>query len=244
MMRPSGFAHPIDIEEETSPDSVPETSYATRAKLTMSTPGDEASWRVVNQRLRGLKQRTFLLVSNTGPGREGYSYCTSCGRIEATTELQPLLGGPHAKPFPTRAGESICSGGFTARKVVLGTDFITDITLFSMRVEEPMRLKPGWYSTDVALRTLSEALAKTACLMLEIEPGELLAEYRPGLTSGGQTGLEAEIFLYDTLPGGAGCNARGLFVHDVAPYRSGSRRVPIRSRMILTWERKACARHK
>jgi hypothetical protein len=207
-MRPSGFAHPIDIEEETSPDSVPETSYATRAKLTMSTPGDEASWRVVNERLKGLKQRTFLLVSNTGPGREGYSYCTSCGRIEATTELQPLLGSPHAKPFPTRAGESICSGGFTARKVVLGTDFITDITLFSMRVEEPMRLKPGWHSTDVALRTLSEARAKTACLMLEIEPGELLAEYRPGLTSGGQTGLEAEIFLYDTLPGGAGFSSQ------------------------------------
>jgi hypothetical protein len=31
-----------------------------------------------------------------------------------------------------------------------------------------------------------------------------MAEYRPALTPAGSNGLEAEIFLYDTLPGGAG----------------------------------------
>jgi hypothetical protein len=40
--------------------------------------------------------------------------------------------------------------------------------------------------------------------MLEIEPGELMAEYRPSLTPEGRDGLKAEIFLYDTLAGGAG----------------------------------------
>src|SRR3984957_20821674 len=92
----------------------------------------------------------------------------------------------------------------TTRHIVLGTDFITDISLFSLRVRAPLRLKPGYYPTDVALRTLSEALAKAACQILEIEPGELLAEYRPALTREGRVGREAEIFLYDTLPGGAG----------------------------------------
>ena len=87
---------------------------------------------------------------------------------------------------------------------MLGTDFITDIALFSLRVAAPLKLKPGFYPTDVALRTVSEALAKAACEMLEIEAGELMAEYRPALTAGGRTGVEAEIFLYDTLPGGAG----------------------------------------
>jgi hypothetical protein len=67
-----------------------------------------------------------------------------------------------------------------------------------------MRLLPGNFPTDVALRTASEALAKAAAKLLDIEPGELLAEYRPALTELGPTGLEAEIFLYDTLPGGAG----------------------------------------
>ena len=67
-----------------------------------------------------------------------------------------------------------------------------------------MSLKPGHTSTLVALRTVSEALAAAACQLLEIEPGELMAEFRPALTPAGTTGLEAEVFLYDTLPGGAG----------------------------------------
>ncbi len=44
--------------------------------------------------------------------------------------------------------------------------------------------------------------------MLEIEPGELMAESRPALTPGGTSGLEAEIFVYDTLPGGAGFSSQ------------------------------------
>lgn len=205
-MRPSGFAHPIDLEEETSPDNVPETSYATRAKLTMR--GDQAGWRAINDRLRGLKQRTFLMVSNTGPDAEGYSYCVACGRIEATTQEAPKLYAPHPKPFPTNPGEETCLGSATARKIVLGTDFVTDVALFNMRLTLPIRLRPGAYETEVTLRTASEALAKAACLILEVEPGEILAEFRPGLSSGGSAGEEVEVFLYDTLAGGAGFSSQ------------------------------------
>ena len=64
-----------------------------------------------------------------------------------------------------------------------------------MEVTAPLSLLPGQYPTDVALRTVSEALAKAASQLLEIEPGELMAEYRPSLTPEGQQGLKAEIFL-------------------------------------------------
>lgn len=203
-MRPPGFAHPIDMEEVTSPDEIPETSYATRAKLTMSTPSSDCGWVTVNDRVQGLSLREHLLVSNTGPKREGYVYCTKCGRIEASTDTNKRLIGEHRKPFPERDSKMLCEGNGLTSHLVLGTDFITDIALFSMRVEEPMRLRPGSYPTDVALRTVSEALAKAAAKLLEIEPGELLAEFRPALTEAGTAGREAEIFLYDTLPGGAG----------------------------------------
>ena len=202
-LRPPGFAHPVDVDEVTSPDDMPETSYATRAKLTMPTPADEGKWVRVNDRLRVLKERQHLLVSNTGPRNDGYSYCTKCGRIEASIDPNPTLLMPHRKPYPDDKDPS-CEGSGTTRHIVLGTDFITDIALFSLRVEDPLVLKPGYYPTDVALRTVSEALAKAASQMLEIEPGELMAEYRPALTQAGRNGLEAEIFLYDTLPGGAG----------------------------------------
>lgn len=78
---------------------------------------------------------------------------------------------------------------------MLGTDFITEIALFSMKVGPPLKLKHGQYATDVALRTVSEALAKAASQLLEIEPAELMAEYRPSLTPEGREGLKAEIFL-------------------------------------------------
>jgi len=206
-LRPPGFAHPVDIDEVTSPDDTPETSYATRAKLTMPTPAEESKWVQVNDRLRVLKERQHLLVSNTGPGDDGYSYCTKCGRIEASSDPNPTLLMPHRKPYPDDK-QPACEGNGTTRHIVLGTDFITDIALFSLRVAVPLKLKPGYYPTDVALRTISEALAKASCQILEIEPGELMAEYRPALTPAGRKGLEAEIFLYDTLPGGAGFASR------------------------------------
>ncbi len=201
-LRPPGFAHPVAKEEVTSPDDMPETSYATRAKLVMPTPADDDKWAWVNDRIRVMPNRQHLLVSNTGPKQEGYNYCTICGLIESSAEGTASISAPHPKPYPDK--EPTCAGNRTSRNIVLGTDFITDIALFSMRVEAPLKLKPGYYPTDVALRTVSEALAKAACAILEVEPGELMAEYRPALTPAGKVGLEAEIFLYDTLPGGAG----------------------------------------
>ncbi len=203
-LRPPGFAHPVDIEEVTSPDDMPETSYATRAKLTMGTPDESAGWARINERVRILADRQHLLVSNTGPKRDGYTYCTSCGRIESSHEREPKLNDAHRKPYPEDDAKTVCQGINPTRHLVLGTDFITDIALFSLRVEPPLSLRPGHSSTNVALRTVSEALAKAACQLLEIEGGELMAEFRPALTPEGKRGSEAEIFLYDTLAGGAG----------------------------------------
>ncbi len=201
-MRPTGFAHPITVPEVTSPDDIPETSYATRAKLTMESP-DDSKWVMQSERVRHLAVRTHLLVSNTGPAKQGYLYCTRCGRIEATTTPHSPLLQEHSKPYPDPADQT-CKGGAAAREVVLGTDFITDVALFSFRLEDPIRLHAAASITRVALRTLCEALARAATDLLGIEPGEILAEYRPAVTQLGNEGLEAEIFLYDTLPGGAG----------------------------------------
>ena len=203
-LRPPGFAHPVDTEEVTSPDDMPETSYATRAKLTMDTPDRAEAWTIVNERVRVLASRKHLLVSNTGPRSDGYTYCTKCGRIEATAAHSDQLHGTHLKPYPDDDDKRNCDSINPVRHLVLGTDFITDIALFSLRVASPISLKPGHTSTVVALRTVSEALAAAACRLLELESGELMAEFRPALTSAGTEGLEAEVFLYDTLAGGAG----------------------------------------
>lgn len=201
-LRPPGFAHPVSKEEGTSPDDQPAKSYATRAKLTAPTPIEDEKWARLNTRLRLHHTRQHLLVTNRGPRQEGYTYCTKCGLIEPTALPHGLVGAPHKKPFPDRR-EQNCVGGAT-KGLVLGTDFITDVLLISLKVEPPLSLAPGFLATDVVLRTLSEAITKAACGLLSLEPQELQAEYRPALTAFGRRGLESEIYLYDTLPGGAG----------------------------------------
>jgi hypothetical protein len=202
-LRPPGFAHPCTWEEETSPDDQPAPSYATRAKLVAPGPSDVENWDRVTPRIREHYERTHLLVTNTGPRQEGYSYCTRCGLIEPTALGRSTLASTHPKPYPDE-GEQTCPGSAMTRGLVLGTDFISDVLLIAVRVDPPVTLRPGLLATDAALRTVSEALTRAATRLLEIEPGELQAEYRPALTDGGRLGLEAEIYIYDTLAGGAG----------------------------------------
>ncbi len=216
--RPVGFAHPIDTPAETQPDAPNETARATRAKLEMPTPKPDKGWLPVTDRVLAFKAREFLLVSNTGLKKDGYDYCTSCGRIESSAEPDVFLTQAHPRPFRSDEG-GLCPGNFTKRHIVLGTDFKTDIALFSLPLTDPFRLLPGSTEAESALRTVCEALAKAACRTLDIEPGEVLAEYRPALTAAGAIGHEVEIFLYDTLAGGAGFatqlvpRAVELFVH-------------------------------
>lgn len=218
-IRPPGFAHPQSWEEGTSPDDQPTKSYATRAKLVAPGPADPDSWSEVTPRIREHYVRTHLLVTNTGPRQEGYTYCTLCGLIEPTAIPSDAVSGTHPKPYPDDK-EPNCQGSAVTRGLVLGTDFISDVLLVSLRVDEPLTLRPGYLATDVALRTLSEAITIAAANRLEIERGEVQAEYRTALTQRGHGGLEAEIYLYDTLAGGAGFARRiadqGLVVFEDA----------------------------
>ena len=200
--RPPGFAHPIDRDPVSTPDAPNETAYATRAKLVMPTPGPDNEWVLIGDRVRGFPTRRHLLVSNSGPEGDGYHYCVACGRIESVTDPEINLYEPHTRPYFSEDDEP-CPGRVASR-VVLGTDFRTDIALFSLPLDAPFRVRPGNDKSATALRTICEALAKAACRILEIESGEMLAEYRPALTEAGAAGLEAEVFIYDTLAGGAG----------------------------------------
>lgn len=200
-MRPPGFAHPIEVEEGTSPDDQPAPSYASRAKLTAPITSDMC-WNNFNGRVRSHYLRNFLLVTNRGPKAKGYNYCTGCGRVEPSV-AEPTILNAHPRPYPMKKDQS-CPGGMTATGIVLGTEFITDVLLLSVSSPEPLSLKPGHLSTEIAMRTVSEALVSSACELLDLEYSELQADFRPSLSEDGQLGREAEIYLYDTLPGGAG----------------------------------------
>jgi hypothetical protein len=54
------------------------------------------------------------------------------------------------------------------------------------------------------LRTVAEAIAKASCIALELEQGEVKAEFRPAVSADGPSGRCVEIYVYDSLAGGAG----------------------------------------
>jgi hypothetical protein len=200
-LRPPGFAHPWGTPALSTPDEPAETAYATRAKLVMTSGGPDMG-EEINPRLRALATRQHLLVSNSGPGGKGYIYCARCGRIESVSEPEQNLHQRHSLPFPhNREGQ--CEGAVRFG-IVLGADFPTDIALFSLHLDAPFRLPPANSETASAMRTVCEALAKAGARLLDIEPGEMLAEYRPALNAEGAAGRLVEVFLYDTLAGGAG----------------------------------------
>lgn len=206
-MRPPGFAHRVGDDPGTSPDDAPANSYATRAKLVAEGPEEEEAWDHVTDRLDQTYRRDTLLVTNTGPRSEGYTYCTLCGLIEPTKGATGIVSGTHAKPYPDER-EPDCQGSASTRGLVLGTDFISDVLLVRLKVEKPITLRPELLSTQVALRTIAEALTIAATGELDVDASELQAEYRPALTPAGNHGLEAEIYVYDTLAGGAGFTRR------------------------------------
>lgn len=199
--RPPGFAHLWKAPAPSVPDEPIKTAYATRAKLVMTGDGSHLG-EPITSNLRGLGTRQHLLVSNSGPDGEGYEYCVACGRIESVSAPEVLLSQAHPLPYPND-DDGPCPG-FVSKGVVLGTDFPTDIALFALQLDSPFRLPPANSETASAMRTVCEALAKAACVILEIELGEILAEYRPALNDKGASGSLVEVFLYDTLAGGAG----------------------------------------
>jgi hypothetical protein len=206
-MRPPGFAHRVNVDAGTTPDEAPARSYATRAKLIAPGPPEQSSWQRVTEAVSQAYRRETLLVTNTGPRGEGYTYCTRCGLIEPTATASTLVAESHPKPYPDDRYPT-CPGSASTRGLVLGTDFISDVLLMRIGVTAPVTLHAGFLSTHVVLRTIAEALTIAATRRLDIEATELQAEFRPALTTLGHQGLEAEIYLYDTLAGGAGFTRR------------------------------------
>ncbi|MBK7074595.1 MAG: DEAD/DEAH box helicase [Myxococcales bacterium] len=214
---PAGFAP--DINERREVDKGQAISYAgmtDRARLEVQDPGSDWQGELYDGRLRLWTGPQTLTVVNKGIGERGFRVCPDCGRAEpefGTGFTQPTLlrgGRPQAHKHPLERG--LVCGGHADGPYYLGHRFPTDALLLRMRVDVPVILgtpsTPGLLSraARMALTSLVEAVALAASRELQIDEGELSGWWAPVL--GGGTG-EAQLYLYDLLPGGAGY-ARGV----------------------------------
>jgi len=153
---------------------------------------------------------------------QGFWICDKCGR--ASTE-EPNAG-PHRRPYdiefafnqpkPSRQ----CNGVF--HNVYLGHVFSTDLLLMRMTVAQPM-------TTDtnnlVVLRALEDALYSVAEALrlaasrhpqLDLDPSEFGAGFRIVPSGNADEQLFLDVYLYDTLSGGAGyAELAGRYLDDI-----------------------------
>ena len=151
------------------------------------------------------KQR--LVLTNTGSHdrmKPGFLYCPKCGRAEPNGwNAGKFQQGGHPRPNPDHNPHGPSCNG-TPAVIVLGNEFETDIALFRFHLGDAVTIAPGSTVARIVLTTVAEALATAAAKVLGIEASDIGAEFRVAMTSGGRTGRDVEVYLYDLTPGGAG----------------------------------------
>jgi ATP-dependent helicase YprA (DUF1998 family) len=208
---PGGFAP--DINEQREVDRGQPIVYAgitDRARLEVQDP-PEWQKEFFDGRLKTWTGSRRLAVVNKGVGNRGFRVCPDCGRSEPEygpgfTQTTLTRGGvPVQHKHPLEVGAictSVADGPF-----YLGHRFPTDALLIRLTVDDPVQLgtatTPGLLSraARMALSSLVEAIALAASRELQIDEGELAGWWAPVL--GGRAN-EAQMYLYDLLPGGAG----------------------------------------
>lgn len=131
---------------------------------------------------------------------EGFSVCNLCGKVVSDNNVNA-----HARDYyiAGRQGASLCHGDF--EKVYLGYGFNSDVLLLRIPIVESLRFDPLDKSMKSpisdALQSLAEALVLGISRQFDIDIREINAGYRYIPLSNKNF---ADIFIYDTLSGGAG----------------------------------------
>jgi ATP-dependent helicase YprA (DUF1998 family)/Zn finger protein HypA/HybF involved in hydrogenase expression len=208
---PAGFAPDINAKREV--DRGQAISYAgmtDRARLEPQDPPSAWIEGCDGRLLRWTGPRRLVMV-NKGVGQRGFRVCPDCGRAEPEwgvgfTATKLMKGGaPTTHQHPLEKGV-VCTG-VADGPFYLGHEFPTDALLLRLRVRAPVQL--GAMTTTglltrasrMALSSLVEALGLAASRVLQIDEGELSGWWTPVM--GGRAD-EAQLYLYDLLPGGAG----------------------------------------
>ncbi len=196
-------------------DREQEITYATMAQFPVPVGTDDLpTLNDAGERLRFTVATDRRLVTmNKGPlgeeAHEGFWICEKCGRAEVNDPPQ----GSHTRPYKIERSYArptaprTCNGSFS--NVFLGHIFTTDLLLLRFTVSDPVITQTG---SAITLRTLEDALysiaeglrlAASRHPQLDLDPAEFGSGFRIVPNTDGSD-VHLDIYLYDTLSGGAG----------------------------------------
>jgi ATP-dependent helicase YprA (DUF1998 family) len=211
-IRPPGFSHPPSITALPPDFDAGTRLRPTRATLDSLQFPDAAriggeTWPI-GTGWTGWSDSKTLVVTNRGslsPTDYGFNYCALCGRIEPA-EFDPIMrqlgtGQPHNRPRPNRPRETDQCTGRVVR-IVLGSEFRTDVAVFRLALPSSWHLDPDRLSTTIAARSAVEALRRGACVLADLEPNDIDGDFR--FAPADANSQFVDLYLYDQAAGGAG----------------------------------------
>lgn len=213
MITPEVFG-PEDARELREEDREQDITYATMAQFPQPTNAEQFAFKPAGQRLfytHATDRR--LLTVNKGVTKDGeskgFQVCSDCGCASVFDGIK-LRVGKHKRPYlyNGKLASTECYGDF--ENVFLGYDFRTDLVLLRFHIAAPLvsdlssrrvvrTLESAAYSIAEALR-----LAASRHPQLDLDATEFGAGHRLLPKSGEDGDVVLDVYLYDTLAGGAG----------------------------------------
>jgi hypothetical protein len=203
-------------------DDESDFSYATPAQFPVPIyhEGDERQLiNKISERLEVFRRPDAqLVVVNKGDPTDqtGFYICDACGRARLGTTGPPPR--QHNTPYKVLAPDrkyarSIRCDGSIRESVFLGHRFVTDLVILRVQLTPPLCQSPKAQAADYhalqdALQTLAETLPLAAGRMFDVDLNEFSAGYRLISRADIDASLCAEIYMFDTLSGGAGYSER------------------------------------
>jgi ATP-dependent helicase YprA (DUF1998 family) len=211
--------HDLLIPEVFTPEdgrSVPDRdrdqdfTYATSAQFPVPVDHEElGDWKSIGSHGEYVHapDRQLVIVNR---GRKdvdfGFFVCDKCGRAVVADQGSPPA--KHNRPYLIQYGKEgrpgPCDGVF--HSVFLGTEFRSDLLVLRIHLKDEiasnMQSSVERNALEDALRTLAEAFLLSASRHLDLDAGEFSTGFRIVPVAGGR--LAADLYLFDTLSGGAG----------------------------------------
>jgi len=173
--------------------------YTSVARL-LPGEGAEMGKMLLGERVRCHQRRGALLQVNTGEAGKGFQICQDCGLV-----LQNVT--PHSRPvwhhgrwhFPPCPGTGL-------NRVVLVHKFYSEVALLRINWCDDLFADPTSKAGKASLYSLGYSLLRASAVFLQVDPAELAMGVQPyQLVDGfGSSRIGGDIYIYDTLPGGAG----------------------------------------
>jgi hypothetical protein len=213
MITPEVFG-PEDARELGEEDREQDITYATMAQFPQPMNAEEFAFKSAGERLfyTHAMDRRLLTVNKGMPQdgeSQGFQVCSDCGCASVFDGIKPRTG-KHKRPYLYNGKQvpTDCNGEFES--VFLGYDFRTDLVLLRFQISPPLvtdlssrrvvrTLESAAYSIAEALR-----LAASRHPQLDLDPTEFGAGHRLLPKAGANGDVVMDVYLYDTLAGGAG----------------------------------------